>query len=412
MYGINLVYDPRMPSRVPHRLFFKRLILQLKDNLVTYLRFLLVCFIWLGLVPFLARWIWRFYFRFGDWSASRTSSTITSNTTDTKDTNSTDLATNATISHGIFEDGVFGWLRGQDLWTSVLRDCFQGQIITICLVAVFVIVFLIREWVMQNAMVIEEIPIEQQELQELPPETPHEPAVIDIPHNNEGSTGVQPHHQQYGPPTTPPEGGREWQEIVPGGWVGPIMQANDNTAPQIDRSRTGSPATDSEPEIDMSYQDEPRFPDWARHRNDYLVDPFMNPPPQAEDVEIALAQRRHQQPLAIPMPPAFQPPAVQPANVDFPNGMDNAFDNAMNNVFNAGEFGGDEDDDLDVDDFEGLWDIIGMQGPIIGLLHNTVFSALMIALAVGLGVWLPFMFGKTALGALVFTPSPLFELGS
>ena len=60
-----------------------------------------------------------------------------------------------------------------------------------------------------------------------------------------------------------------------------------------------------------------------------------------------------------------------------------------------------EEDELDGDDFDGLWDILGMQGPIIGLLHNTVFSALMIALAVGLGVWLPFMFGKTALGALV-----------
>ena len=35
-----------------------------------------------------------------------------------------------------------------------------------------------------------------------------------------------------------------------------------------------------------------------------------------------------------------------------------------------------EDDDLDGDDFDGLWDILGMQGPIIGLLHNTVFSAI------------------------------------
>jgi hypothetical protein len=402
-----------MPSRVPHHLFFKRLILQLRNNLVTYLRFLLVCFIWLGLVPFLARWIWRFYFRFGDWSASRTSPSTTPNATDTTETNSTDPVTNATVSHGVFEDGVFGWLRGQDLWTSVLRDCFQGQIITICLVAVFVVVFLIREWVMQNAMVIEEIPVEQQELQELPPvDVPNEPAVIDVPRNNEGATGVQPQHQQqqqYGPPTTPPEGGGEWQEIRPGAWVGPIIRThNNNTPPQLDRSRTGSPATEYDADVADPFQDEPRFPDWARQRDDYLVDPFTNPPPQAEDVEAALAhlaQRRHQQPLAIPMPPALQPPPIQPDDVNFRNNLDNAFNIAIDNAFNAGEFGGDEDDDLDVDDFEGLWDIIGMQGPIIGLLHNTVFSALMIALAVGLGVWLPFMFGKTALGALVLYPT-------
>src|SRR5271155_3645466 len=160
-----------MPSRVPHRLFLQRLILQLRNNLVTSLRFMLVCFIWLGLVPFVARWIWRFYFRFGDWSAIPSPPTValpatTTNTTD----NVTDLPSpsvaaiedsvgNAT-SGGVLEEGFFGWLRGQDIWTAILRDCFQGQIITICLVAVFVVVFLIREWVMQNAVaVIEEPPV-------------------------------------------------------------------------------------------------------------------------------------------------------------------------------------------------------------------------------------------------------------
>ena len=84
---LTSVYDPQMPSRVPHRLFLQRLILQLRNNMLTYLRFLLVCFIWLGLVPFLARWIWRFYFRFGDWSAvvmlSPTNTTVTPATNET-----------------------------------------------------------------------------------------------------------------------------------------------------------------------------------------------------------------------------------------------------------------------------------------------------------------------------------------
>src|SRR5579859_2372503 len=139
-----------MPSRVPHKLFVKRLLGQLRKNVVTYLRFLLVCFIWLGLVPFLARWIWRFYFRFGDWSVMNVPSEtapppVPTNTT-TADTQA------AADGSNLFDEGFFGWLRGKDIWTSVLRDCFQGQIITICLVAVFVVVFLIREWVMQNAV--------------------------------------------------------------------------------------------------------------------------------------------------------------------------------------------------------------------------------------------------------------------
>jgi hypothetical protein len=241
-----VVYDPRMPSRVPHRLFIGRLILQFKNNMVTYLRFLLVCFIWLGLVPFLARWIWRFYFRFGDW------------TTLSKDSEKSEKS--------FFEEGFFGWLKGTDLWSGILRDCFQGQIITICLVAVFVVVFLIREWVMQAIAIEEPIPIIEEREQE-----------------------------------------QEWIEEEPRQVVFPIREF-----PPI------------EPE---------EFNPGVR-RQGILREPF-------------------------------------------------------------------EEDDIDGDDFDGLWDILGMQGPIIGLLHNTVFSALMIALAVGLGVWLPFMFGKTALGALV-----------
>src|SRR5271170_3492238 len=145
-----------MPSRVPHRLFLQRLILQFRNNMLTYLRFLLVCFIWLGLVPFLARWIWRFYFRFGDWSAQIASPPPANITPEVEVAEPIETPE---VAVGVFEEGFFGWLKGQDIWTAVLRDCFQGQIITICLVAVFVVVFLIREWVMQNAVaVVQEAP--------------------------------------------------------------------------------------------------------------------------------------------------------------------------------------------------------------------------------------------------------------
>src|ERR1700733_6522742 len=116
-----------MPSRVPHRLFLQRLILQLRNNLVTYLRFILVCFIWLGLVPFVARWLWRFYFRFGDWSVipspptavlPPTSTSTTDNVTGIPSPSAAaieETVGNAT-SGGVLEEGFFGWLRGQDIW--------------------------------------------------------------------------------------------------------------------------------------------------------------------------------------------------------------------------------------------------------------------------------------------------------
>jgi hypothetical protein len=350
-----VVYDPEMPSRVPHRLFLKRLILQLRNNLLTYLRFLLVCFIWLGLVPFLARWIWRFYFRFGDWSVIPTTPPANNSTTE-----ETAVPVVMAETTGILEEGFFGWLRGQDIWTAILRDCFQGQIITICLVAVFVVVFLIREWVMQNAVAVVE----------------------------EGARVV--------PPEPIPEGQREQPaENLDELWA---AEREVFTEPE----ETNQQRNEDEDANAGPIQDDPfRYEhQWERQRTDYFVDPYARPVPQAQDVEAALArQAEQQQNILDPNPPQNVAPVQQPV----PPPQNLAPLNFPANDFNIRrDF---DDDDLDGDDFDGLWDILGMQGPIIGLLHNTVFSALMIALAVGLGVWLPFMFGKTALSALVRCPS-------
>lgn len=328
-----------MPSRVPHRLFIKRLIVQLRNNLLTYLRFLLVCFIWLGLVPFCARWIWRFYFRFGDWSAE--SPSPPTNTTVTEP---------ASSDRGILEDGFFGWLKGGDLWTAVLRDCFQGQIITICLVAVFVVVFLIREWVMQNAVAaVEEMPAAPLAV------VAQDPIPLIIPQQNpipRPAFDVQAEAERINPFIEP----RLLRDRQAGMATG--VQANPQHLLQA--------------EIEAEFRDILAQPEFGGQAElpEYPFDPPFGPPPVIG---------RHE-----PIPPVVLPPANN---------------NWVNEIPRVRDF--EVEDDLDGDEFDGLWDILGMQGPIIGLLHNTVFSALMIALAVGLGVWLPFMFGKTALGALV-----------
>jgi len=51
----------------------------------------------------------------------------------------------------------------------------------------------------------------------------------------------------------------------------------------------------------------------------------------------------------------------------------------------------------EADDLEGILELIGMQGPIFGLLQNGVFSALLISFTVALGIWLPYLWGKIAL---------------
>ncbi|EED21895.1 RING finger membrane protein [Talaromyces stipitatus ATCC 10500] len=56
------------------------------------------------------------------------------------------------------------------------------------------------------------------------------------------------------------------------------------------------------------------------------------------------------------------------------------------------------------DDFEGILELIGIQGPIFGLLQNGVFCALLISFTIAVGIWLPYLWGKIA---LVFFTSPV-----
>ncbi|KAL5051634.1 hypothetical protein BDW71DRAFT_57117 [Aspergillus fruticulosus] len=51
----------------------------------------------------------------------------------------------------------------------------------------------------------------------------------------------------------------------------------------------------------------------------------------------------------------------------------------------------------EADDLDGILELIGMQGPIFGLLQNGVFCALLISFTVAAGIWLPYLAGKIAL---------------
>ncbi|KAE8145163.1 hypothetical protein BDV25DRAFT_165251 [Aspergillus avenaceus] len=77
------------------------------------------------------------------------------------------------------------------------------------------------------------------------------------------------------------------------------------------------------------------------------------------------------------------------ANADAPNDQEMFAD--------AGVDANDVEAVEDGDDLEGILELIGMQGPIFGLLQNGVFSALLISFTVSVGIWLPYLWGKIAL---------------
>ncbi len=69
----------------------------------------------------------------------------------------------------------------------------------------------------------------------------------------------------------------------------------------------------------------------------------------------------------------------------------------------------------DAEDLDGILDLIGMQGPITGMVQNVIFSEFLITLTLAASVWLPYIWGKIALLLLanpfgVFVRAPLHLL--
>jgi len=54
----------------------------------------------------------------------------------------------------------------------------------------------------------------------------------------------------------------------------------------------------------------------------------------------------------------------------------------------------------DIEDMEGIMELIGMQGPLAGLVQNGVFCAVLVSLTIGSGIWIPYIFGKIFLNIL------------
>jgi E3 ubiquitin-protein ligase MARCH6 len=58
----------------------------------------------------------------------------------------------------------------------------------------------------------------------------------------------------------------------------------------------------------------------------------------------------------------------------------------------------------DAEDLEGILELIGMQGPIVGLFQNVLFSAVLISATLACAVWLPYLWGKIV---ILFMGSPI-----
>ncbi|KAF9150172.1 hypothetical protein BG015_008029 [Linnemannia schmuckeri] len=152
------VYSPEMPASIPPTILIRRAFDKVSHGIQFFLRGILVAFIWLVILPYFTIWIWRLYFWIGETFAFRANGLETPmwNTT-TFFSSRHNLTAVPSSSSGKDKalDGIsillFHSIAPEHQWISkFILDCFEGQIISSVVVVTFVVIFLFREWVVQN----------------------------------------------------------------------------------------------------------------------------------------------------------------------------------------------------------------------------------------------------------------------
>ncbi|EXJ53926.1 hypothetical protein A1O7_09262 [Cladophialophora yegresii CBS 114405] len=97
------------------------------------------------------------------------------------------------------------------------------------------------------------------------------------------------------------------------------------------------------------------------------------------------------------LPPAIEAPPAEPPEPNMFMGVD---------LNDAGD---------DAEDLDGVLELLGMEGPIFGMVQNVLFSFLLITITLTMSFWFPYMWGKIALlflsrPTLMLVRAPLFVL--
>ncbi|KAF9585353.1 hypothetical protein BGW38_002782 [Lunasporangiospora selenospora] len=145
-----------MPEVIPTWVLFIRVLDIVGAGVLLILRAVLVASIWLVILPYFTIWMWRLYFWIGDWFA------FTANGIAVPPKEITGLnAINATADPAAlakaleqldsFTRFVYGSVPSDKEWLrAFILDCSEGFTISVVVLVVFVALFLLREWVLQN----------------------------------------------------------------------------------------------------------------------------------------------------------------------------------------------------------------------------------------------------------------------
>ncbi|KAJ5903278.1 hypothetical protein N7504_005661 [Penicillium tannophilum] len=583
-FRFTKLYDPNMPQNLPTPLFLKQALIQSFGTLITWLRFGLVAFVWLGWLPWSMRAIWRalFWLADGRWSTNGQQQTAGGSLLQGAVNNT--AATAAVVSSVIpsvssaiqstlgtppaVQSSTEGFSAGEPMMLTLIKkvipslflpaltspgghngsvptnmtglskarypswlsdvkflitltpyptinnmiiDTLEGQLITLLVVVAFILLFLIREWVVQQQPMVniaegereaamqlnvnanrmndqaqppqparplvrpnfgnnEQHGVAQEELHEIPRAASPAPSWTDsdddsqpllgvppVPNNmlaegyaqdsaGEGFASPSSLHRDH-PANSGVAGFRDILARSNGdrdeilrlirdegredelGWIvnaltpGPQDQ---NVAGPSNRAVNAEVDETSGARDSFDLQEHDTTPQQIQS-NDQPASQFTRVQEEAsrsvtlqEDIENPqgilerlmnwfwgdITPGEHDPAEAVPADDehVVQDPALEEPFVPVPNRLeDPPMEGDMPIAAEAGLDANDMDA-IEGDDFEGIMDLIGMQGPIFGLLQNGVFCALLIAFTVTVGIWLPYLWGKIA---LVLLANPL-----
>ncbi|KAG5654209.1 hypothetical protein H0H81_006242 [Sphagnurus paluster] len=142
------VYASDMPSTLPLVLLTRRLIQQTLYAIIFGIRGIVVATIWLGVLPWATVWTWRMYFSMGESTAWWISGRERPPNNNQESPFYYNIRPNKSVP---VPQTFLGRLTSHPLWIALSADIFTGQIIASLIVLTFVAVFLLREWISQNA---------------------------------------------------------------------------------------------------------------------------------------------------------------------------------------------------------------------------------------------------------------------
>jgi len=197
LFSFEKVYKPGSPDRPPFTTITFQALKEIAYFLLLFSRAILVGVCWLGIVPWTVVWVSTAYWKAADWFAFGLTSNIdqfsrsstnsskpsinsilnsTASSAGSSDPNS--LTPSSSITNSTFSPWIINLVPSLDLDpNSIALDIFQGQLITCAIILSFVVIFLLREWILQNTPPPDLIRLaEEEELLQQPVQHPPAPA--------------------------------------------------------------------------------------------------------------------------------------------------------------------------------------------------------------------------------------------